>query len=221
FTPMGASVSLGIHESQSRMWENLVGRSAAFWRCWYPSVQRRFPEALADVGGEAFLGAINAVSPSFIRVEADELTYNLHIILRFELEREILQGRLAVADIPQAWNARFTELLGTAPPDDRRGCLQDIHWSMGGFGYFPTYALGNLYAAQFFAAARRAIPDLDDRVAGGDLRTLLDWLRENIHRHGQRYRAAELVESVTGQPLRVGPFLDYIRGKVSEFYGPA
>jgi len=219
FTPMGASVSLGIHESQSRMWENLVGRSAAFWHCWYADVQRRFPDALADVGREAFLGAVNAVSPSFIRVEADEVTYNLHIILRFELEREIVQGRLAVADIPQAWNAKFTELLGVTPPDDRRGCLQDIHWSMGAFGYFPTYALGNLYAAQFFSAARQAIPDLDDRVAGGDLRTLLDWLRENIHCHGQRYRATELVEKVTGQPLRVGPFLDYMRGKMSPFYG--
>jgi carboxypeptidase Taq len=126
---------------------------------------------------------------------------------------------LAVADIPQAWNAMFTELLGTTPPDDRRGCLQDIHWSMGAFGYFPTYALGNLYAAQFFAAARQAMPDLDDRVATGDLGTLLGWLRENIHRHGQRYRATELVESVTGQPLRVEPFLDYVRGKVSPFYG--
>jgi len=219
FTPMGEAVSLGIHESQSRLWENVVGRSAAFWRHWYAGVRNRFPEALKDVEPQEFVGAVNAVSASFIRVEADEVTYNLHIILRFELEREIFQGRLAVSDVPQAWNAKCTELLGITPPDDRRGCLQDIHWSMGAFGYFPTYALGNLYAAQFHAAARQAISDLDDRIAAGDLGTLLSWLRANIHRHGQRFRASELVENVTGRPLGVASFLDYVRDKVAPFYG--
>lgn len=219
FTPMGSAVSLGIHESQSRLWENMIGRSRAFWEHFYPECQATFSKSLGDVSLDAFVGAINAVSPSYIRVEADEVTYGLHIILRFELEREMIEGKVAVKDIPEAWNTRMVELLGITPPSDREGCLQDIHWSMGTFGYFPTYALGNLYAAQFHSAAGRAIPDLEDRVRRGDFATLLDWLRDNIYRHGQRYRAGELVRNVTGSELSTEPFMTYLREKFSPIYG--
>ncbi len=219
FTPMGSAISLGIHESQSRLWENMVGRSRPFWEHFYPECKAAFAESFGDVSLDQFVGAINTVQPSLIRVEADEVTYNLHIILRFELEREMIAGRLDVADIPEAWNTKTKELLGVSPPDDANGCLQDIHWSMGTFGYFPTYALGNLYAAQFHAAAHRAIPDLTQRIAAGDFRTLHEWLRTNIYRNGQRYRAGELVELVTGQPLSIEPFMAYLREKFSPFYG--
>ena len=221
FVPRGHAVSLGIHESQSRMWENMVGRSRPFWQRYYPQCQAVFPEALADVSLDDFYRAINTVSPSLIRVEADEVTYNLHIIVRFELERDLIEGRLAVKDVPAAWNAKMTDLLGITPTDDAEGCLQDIHWSMGAFGYFPTYALGNLYAAQFFAAAERDIPNLMDDFSRGLFGDLLGWLRSNIHQHGQRYRAGELVERVTGSPLSIEPFLSYIRAKFSPVYGLA
>jgi len=217
-TPMGMTVSLGIHESQSRMWENLVGRSRAFWLHWFPALQAAFP-SLADVKLDDWYFAINAVRPSFIRVEADEVTYNLHIMLRFDLERQMIAGRLRVQDVPQAWNDTFRQLLGITPPDDARGCLQDIHWSMGVFGYFPTYALGNLYAAQFFEAARHALPELEAQLTRGELRPLREWLRENIHRHGQRYRAGELVQRVTGQPLSHRSFVEYLVRKYKPLYG--
>ena len=217
--PMGDAVSLGIHESQSRLWENLVGRSDAFWDYHYGDLQAMFPEPLRGVSRDAFYRAINTVAPSFIRVEADELTYNLHIILRFEIERGIFTGSLGVEDIPAAWNESCQRLLGITPPDDRQGCLQDIHWSMGIFGYFPTYALGNLYAAQFFEQAATNIPDLADRIRANDHKPLLSWLRTNIHQHGQPYRAAELVEKVTGKPLSIKPFMDYVTGKFSAVYG--
>jgi carboxypeptidase Taq len=217
-TPAGSHVSLGIHESQSRLWENLVGRSRAFWTRWYGELQAQFP-SLADVACDDWHFAINAVRPTLVRVEADEVTYNLHILLRFDLERKLIEGKLAVKDVPAAWNDDFHALLGITPPDDARGCLQDIHWSMGMFGYFPTYALGNLYAAQFFAAARRALPDLDEQVARGELRPLLDWLRENIHRHGKRYRATELVQRVTGSELTHQPFIEYLNRKFRPLYG--
>lgn len=218
FTPMGQAVSLGIHESQSRLWENFVGRSRPFWERFFSEAQAAFPESLPDVSLDAFYSAMNTVAPSLIRVEADEVTYNLHIILRFEMERALLDGRIEVRGVPDAWNAKMKELLGITPPTNREGCLQDIHWSMGAFGYFPTYALGNLYAAQFFAAANRAIPDLGQRIARAEFKPLLDWLRENIHRHGQLYRASELVKRVTGAPLSVEPFLQYIRGKFGAVY---
>ncbi len=217
-TPMGMGVSLGIHESQSRMWENMVGRGRPFWVHYFPSLQAEFP-VFAGVSLDDWHFAINTVRPSFIRVEADEVTYNLHIMLRFNIERQMIAGRLKVKDVPQAWNDMFRQMLGITPPDDAQGCLQDIHWCLGIFGYFPTYALGNLYAAQFFQAARRALPDLDDLVARGELLPLRDWLRENIHRHGQRYRAAELVKRVTGQPLSHRPFMDYLTGKLKPLYG--
>ena len=217
-TPMAQPVSLGIHESQSRLWENQVGRSHAFWQHFTPDLQRAFP-ALADVTLDEWYFAINAVEPSLIRVEADEVTYGLHIMLRFDLERKLIKGQIAVKDLPAAWNAAMQELLGIVPPDDAKGCLQDIHWSMGIFGYFPTYALGNLYAAQFFEAARRALPDLDDQIARGEMLPLLAWLRENIHRHGMRYRADELVKLVSGRPLSAQPFVDYLQAKFKPLYG--
>ena len=219
YTPMGHSVSLGIHESQSLTWENLVGRSRPFWERFYPQCQAAFPEALRDVSLDEFIGAINVVKPSMIRVEADEATYNLHIILRFELERALIEDEVAVDDLPDAWNAKMVELLGIRPANDAEGCLQDIHWSVGAIGYFPTYALGKLYGAQFFAAARRAIPDLDDRIRSGDFHTLLDWLRANIYRQGMRYRAGELVREVTGAALSPEPFMSYLREKFAPIYG--
>lgn len=220
FTPRGSSVSLGIHESQSRMWENLVGRGRPFWKHWFPQLQAAFP-AYADVALDDWHHAINTVRPSFIRVEADEVTYNLHIMLRFDIERRMVSGRLAVQDVPAAWNEAFRAMFGLTPPDDALGCLQDIHWSMGMFGYFPTYALGNLYACQFFAAARRDLADLDEQIARGELLPLRAWLRENVHRHGQRYRAGGLVQVVTGAPLSHEAFLDYLDAKYRPLYGLA
>ncbi len=219
FTPMGSAVSLGIHESQSRLWENFVGRSRPFWDHFYGECQEAFPDALGGVGLDPFHAAINAVHPSLIRVEADEVTYNLHIILRFEMERQLIDGALAVKDVPDAWNAKMQDLLGVSPECDREGCLQDIHWSMGTFGYFPTYALGNLYAAQIFETANRDIPDLADRIGRGDFATLLEWLRENIHRHGQRYRSDDLIQKITGKSMSTQPFMNYLHAKFSPIYG--
>ncbi|MFQ5805636.1 MAG: carboxypeptidase M32 [Phycisphaerae bacterium] len=216
-TPMAQSVSLGIHESQSRLWENQVGRSRAFWQHFYPQLQAAFP-SLADVALDDWHFVVNTVEPSLIRVEADEVTYGLHIMLRFDLERKMLQNEIAIRDIPAAWNAGMKELLGITPPDDARGCLQDIHWSMGIFGYFPTYALGNLYAAQFFAAARRALPELEEQIARGELLPLREWLRENVHRHGKRYRASELIKRVSGRELSHQAFIDYLHAKFKPLY---
>lgn len=218
FTPMASAVSLGIHESQSRMWENTVGRSLAFWKHFFPALQEAFP-SMADVALDAWVFAINNVRPSLIRVEADEVTYGLHIMLRFNLERKLMANKLAVKDVPDAWNDGMKSLLGITPPNDAQGCLQDIHWAMGIYGYFPTYQLGNLYAAQFYEAARKALPDLDERIARGDLQSLLKWLRENIHQHGQRYRAGELVRVVTGRDLSHQPFIDYLNAKYRPLYG--
>jgi carboxypeptidase Taq len=218
WTPRGAAVSLGIHESQSRTWENLVGRGRPFWQHWFPKLQAEFP-ALQDVKLDDWYFAINTVRPSLIRVEADEVTYNLHIMLRLDVERRLLTGELKVSDVPAAWNEGSRALFGILPPDDAHGCLQDIHWSLGIFGYFPTYALGNLYAAQFFAAAQQAMPDLNATIARGDLRPLREWLRANIHCHGQRYRATELVKVVTGRPLSPAPFIAYLNAKYRPLYG--
>jgi carboxypeptidase Taq len=217
-TPLGDAVGMGIHESQSRLWENFVGRGLAFWRHFFPRAQQTYPAALGDVSLHDFYFAVNTVSPSFIRVEADEVTYNLHIMLRFEIEQAIINGDLSVGDIPATWNELFKKYVGLKVPNDSLGCLQDVHWSFGGFGYFPTYALGTLYAAQFFDAARKAIPDLENRFATGDFSALLDWLRTNIHQHGKRYRSRELVERVTGQPPSHRPLMDYLRRKYGELY---
>ncbi len=217
-TPLARGTSLGIHESQSRMMENIVGRSRGFWHAHFPALQALFPEALGGHTAEAFYRAINKTQPSFIRVEADELTYNFHIILRFELEQAMLNGDLAVADLPAAWNEKMRELLGVTPPDDSQGCLQDVHWSRPGFGYFPTYALGNLYAAQFFETATAADPAILAELAEGRTTALLAWLRENIHRHGRKFTPGELVRRVTGQPLGHAAFMRYATAKFGELY---
>ena len=218
-TPMGMSVSLGIHESQSRMWENFVGRSRAFWTHFFPRAQKAFPEALGHTAVGDFCFAVNHVAPSFIRVEADEATYNLHVMLRFELEQALLEGDLPAADVPGVWNETFARYLGLTPPDDAQGCLQDIHWSGGLIGYFPTYALGNLYAAQFFEQARADLGDVDAQFAAGEFRPLKTWLTEKIYRQGQRYRAGELVQVVTGQPLSHRPLMDHLKAKYGPLYG--
>ncbi len=195
-TPMGEAVSLGIHESQSRLWENLVGRSRGFWQHFYPQFQAAFD--IHDVSVEEFRGVINHASPGLIRVEADEVTYNLHIVIRFEIERALLSGDLPAADLPGAWNELYQRYLGITPDSDRNGCLQDIHWSEGLIGYFPTYTLGNVYAAQLFDAAERAEGPLEDAFAAGDFGALRGWLGENIHRHGKRYAPSVLIEKATG-----------------------
>jgi len=218
-TPRGDCVSLGIHESQSRLWENLVGRSLPFWRHFFPIAQQFFPAALGGASLDGFYFAINDVRRSLIRVDADEVTYNLHIILRFELEQALLSGDLAVADLPGAWNERFAAFLGLTPPDDAQGCLQDVHWSHGGLGYFPTYTLGNLNAAQLFAAARAAIPDLEESFARGSFADLLAWLRERVHRCGMQHRAPKLIELATGAPLSHNALIAHLRGKFEPLYG--
>ncbi len=217
--PTGTACSLGIHESQSRMWENFVGRSRAFWKYFYPQAQQAFPEALATTSVTDFYGAINDVQPSFIRVEADEATYNLHILLRFDLERPLVAGDLQPADVPSVWNETFTKYFGLVPPDDAHGCLQDIHWSGGMIGYFPTYALGNMYAAQFFDCASRELGDLSGAFSRGEFGSLKTWLNEKIHKHGRRYRAQKLVEIVTGESLSPLPLVKHLHDKFDELYG--
>jgi carboxypeptidase Taq len=219
-TPRGEDVSLGIHESQSRMWENLVGRSRSFWRYFLPKARAAFPETLAGVSDDDWYFAINDVRPSLIRTEADEATYNLHVLLRFEIERALLRKELSPADLPGAWNEKMRQYLGLTPPDDARGCLQDIHWSGGAVGYFPTYTLGNLYAAQFFEKAKEDLGgDLDAQFARGDFAPLLGWLRKNIHSQGKRYTPPKLVQNVTGKPLSAEPLLRHLRRKAGELYG--
>lgn len=217
-TPMGEAVSLGIHESQSRLWENFVGRSRAFWEYWLPRARQAFPEALTGVAPDAFVFAVNDVRPSFIRVDADEATYNLHILLRFELERALIDGDLPIADLPAAWADGMERVLGIRPPDDAQGCLQDIHWSGGSFGYFPTYTLGNLYAAQFFAKARAELGDLEEQFRRGEFLPLKAWLNRKIHREGQRQRAADLVAAVTGEPLNPVYLLRHLSDKFGALY---
>jgi len=218
-SPLAAAVSLGIHESQSRMWENLIGRSRAFWNHFLPKAKQAFPESLRDVTPDDWYFAINDVRPSLIRTESDETTYNLHILLRFELEMELLNDQLPVADLPDAWNQRMKKYLGVDVPDVSQGCLQDIHWSGGAIGYFPTYTLGNLYAAQFFEQAQKDLGDLDAQLSRGEFAPLLTWLREKIHRHGKRYSAGQLVKNITGKELSAEPLLRHLRNKASELYG--
>lgn len=212
-TPLGSAASFGIHESQSRLWENLIGRSRTFWDGYFPKFKQAFGSVMDDVDCDEFWRLVNEVRPSLIRIDADEATYNLHIILRFELELALLTSELAVADLPDAWNSLFKKYFDLKVPDETRGCLQDIHWSFGGIGYFPTYTLGNLYAAQFMEKIEDDVPNLWDDVRGGELGGLTKWLRENIHRHGQRYRPSDLCERITGEPLSPLPFLNYLRTK--------
>ncbi|MBC8352062.1 MAG: carboxypeptidase M32 [Planctomycetes bacterium] len=217
--PPGSYLSLGIHESQSRMWENMVGRSVSFWQHFYPEAQETFREALGNAQLEDFCFAVNDVRPSLIRVEADEATYNLHIIIRFELEQALINDELAIRDLPAAWNQKYRDYLGIEPPSDADGVLQDVHWSAALIGYFPTYALGNLYAAQFYAQAAHDIGPLDEQFERGDFTSLLGWLREKIHYSGQCYTASELVQNVTSKPLSHDALIAYLREKYTHYYG--
>jgi carboxypeptidase Taq len=214
-TPLAAGVSATLHESQSRLWENVIGRSVPFWRWFYPRVQAAFPGPLGSVSVEEFHRATNRVRRSFIRVDADETSYGLHVILRFELEQELLTGRLAVKDLPDAWNARFEELIGAAVPNDAVGVLQDAHWSGGGFAYFPTYLLGTVLSVQIWEKAREAIPNVDEQIERGDFAELHEWLRGTIYSLGRKLTPAETIRRAVGGPLSPEPYLAYLREKAS------
>lgn len=213
----GDAASLGIHESQSRMWENFVGRSREFWR-WLTPIAKDHSPALNQFSEDHLYAAVNLVRPSLIRVEADEATYNLHVMIRFELERALIAGDLPVKDLPGEWNARYKQYLGVNIPDDRRGCLQDVHWAFGLIGYFPTYTLGNLYAAQLWETINAQIPTLSADMARGDFTKLKAWLNTHIHAHGKRYRAAELCQMLTGKPLTADPLMRHLEAKLKPLY---
>lgn len=218
-TPLGAGASLGVHESQSRLWENVVGRSREFWQFFLPVAQEVFPAQLAGVAVEQIYRAVNRVEPSFIRTEADEVTYNLHIFIRFELERAVLNGQLEIGDLPAAWDDKMESYLGIRPPDLARGVLQDIHWSMGSIGYFPTYTLGNVLSVQFYRQAVQEEPEIPQAIARGELGLLKEWLNRRVHVHGAKFEPQELVRKVTGRPLDPQPYLEYIEGKYGDLYG--
>jgi carboxypeptidase Taq len=217
-TPLGHPESLGLHESQSRLWENMVGRGRPFCAALAPRIAQTFGGPVSDLDADTLFRAVNKVTPSLIRVEADELTYNLHIILRFELEQELVEGRLAIRDLPEAWNARYKEYLGVDVPDDANGVLQDVHWAAGLIGYFPTYALGNLIAGQLFERAHAEMPDLDAQLTAGELHGLREWLREHVHRYGAKFSTTELLQREVGGPIAVGPFVGYLKRKLSQVY---
>jgi carboxypeptidase Taq len=212
-TPLATGTSSMIHESQSRLWENLVGRSRGFWHWFYPQLQPLFPSALGAVDEDAFVRAISTIRPGPIRGDADEATYGLHIILRFELEQDLLAGRIAVRDLPELWNARMKEYLGVDVPDDAHGVLQDMHWSIGFFGYFPTYQLGNVASVQIWERARAELGDPEEQFARGEFASLREWLREHIYRHGSVYPPGELLRRVSGSELDPEPYLAYLRAK--------
>ena len=218
-TPLGGGVSLGVHESQSRLWENLVGRSRGFWLRHYARLQETFAAQLHDVSGDLFYKSINRVTPSLIRVEADEVTYNLHIILRYEMEQELLEEKISAAEAPEAWNQKMQQYLGIRSPTHREGILQDVHWSGGGIGYFPTYTLGNVLASQLFAAAGRAMSTLAADIRKGSYAPLREWLRVNVHQHGRKFIPGELIKRATGKPLATDDYVAYLKGKYSEIYG--
>jgi carboxypeptidase Taq len=217
-TPIAAAPSMGLHESQSRLWENIVGRSRGFWGHFFGKLQPSFPKQLGGVTADEFYRAVNRVQRTLIRVDADELTYNLHIVLRYELELAMLRGDVSIADLPAAWNAKMKALLGVEPPNPRLGVLQDIHWAWGELGYFPTYSLGNLYSASLFNAAKRELPGLEASIARGELLPLRAWLAKHIHREGFRYFAEDLVKKVTGKGLTDEDFVAYLRAKYSDLY---
>lgn len=217
-TPLAMGTSPGVHESQSRLWENLVGRGRPFWQHFYPQLQEAFNGALNEVGEEEFYRACNAVEPSYIRVDADELTYNLHIMLRFEIEKELLEGRLAVEEVPEAWAVQVKEYLGLEPPSGVEGPLQDIHWTQPMLGGFIGYALGNVIGAQLMERARTGLPQLDAQIAAGDFAPLLGWLRENVYLHGRKFTPQELVQRVTGRAIEAGPWIRYVEGKFGDLY---
>jgi carboxypeptidase Taq len=216
-TPLGTGESLGLHESQSRLWENMVGRGRPFCGVLAPMISEQLA-ATNRLAPEVLYRAVNLVKPSYIRVESDEATYGLHIVLRFELEQQLIDGELSVAELPEAWNSRFHDYLGLQVKDDADGVLQDVHWSAGLIGYFPTYALGNLIAGQLWRRAHTDLPELDERIAAGELQPLREWLREHVHRHGAKFSADELLERELGEPLEVEPFIDYLKRKLGDVY---
>jgi carboxypeptidase Taq len=217
-TTLAGGASMAIHESQSRLWENLVGRSRPFWSYFYPRLQQVFPGQLGNVSLETFYRGINRVRPGLIRVEADEATYNLHIMLRLELEISLMEGSLDVKDLPEAWNQRMKEYIGLTPPDHASGVLQDVHWSLGSFGYFSTYALGNLVSAQIWEAIHKDLPDLEKSISDGDFKPLLGWLHEKIHQHGSKFEPKDLIRKVTGTGITPEPYIRYLTAKYSEIY---
>lgn len=216
--PSGEYISLGIHESQSRLWENNVGRSLAYWEYNFPKLQEVFPQNLGDKTALDFYKAMNIVKPSFIRTSADELTYHFHILIRFEIEMALFEGNLAVKDLPDFWNAKYKEYLGIDIPNDTKGVLQDVHWSHGSFGYFPTYSLGSFYAAQFMHTASQQISNLEEKIKSGDLLPLLEWLRTNVHQYGKQYMADELCQKISGEKLNFNYFMNYAKKKYSFIY---
>lgn len=218
-TPLEGGASLAIHESQSRMWENLVGRSLPFWEYFYPQLKKTFLSQLGSVNLKTFYKGINKVEPSLIRVNADEATYNLHIMLRLELEIAMVEGKVKIKDLPEIWNAKMKEYLGIVPPNDAKGVLQDIHWSGGAIGYFSTYALGNLVSAQLWERVNKDIKGLDDQIRKGNFSELLGWLRKNIHQHGQKFESQTLMQKVTGSKITPAPYVRYLKKKYSEIYG--
>jgi carboxypeptidase Taq len=218
-TQLEGGASFGLHESQSRLWENLVGRSRPFWEYFYPRLQERFKSQLGNVSLAQFYRSVNKVQPSLIRVEADEATYNLHIMLRLELEIAMLEGSVAIKDLPEIWNSKMKDYLGVVPPNDAKGVLQDIHWSGGMLGYFSTYALGNLISAQLWEKFKSLNPDLDDQLRQGDFSSLLSWLRVKIHQYGRKYEPQELVERVTGKKIDPAAYIRYLKTKYGEIYG--
>lgn len=218
-TPLAESVSLGIHESQSRMWENMIGKSEPFWRHFYPKLRKAFPKPFREIPLKDFCRMISKARPSLIRTESDEVTYNLHIILRYEIEKGMIEGTIDPADTPRIWKEKMKEYLGVDVPNDREGVLQDVHWAHGGIGYFPTYSLGNLYAAQFYRAMKKDVKGIERKMSQGDFMPVLTWLRKNIHSLGKTYRAGELVERVTGKPLDSRYFIEYLEEKYGRIYG--
>jgi len=220
-TPLCRGASPGVHESQSRLWENLVGRSRSFWQGWFPKLQAAFPEQLRDQDAESFYRAVNKVPPSLIRVEADEVTYNLHILLRHEMEMEMMDGTLKVSDVPEVWNTRMKEYIGVTPPNDAEGALQDIHWSGFSFAGFPGYTLGNIIGAQLFAKVHEEMSDLDEQIAAGEFSGLHGWLRTNLYQHGRKFTPNELLARITGGPLSTAPWIAYVRAKYGDIYGIA
>jgi carboxypeptidase Taq len=217
-SPLGEAISLGIHESQSRWWETRIGQSQPFWNHYLPLLQKEFKGKISDISLDAFYKGINKVEPSFIRVEADEVTYPLHVILRFELEKALIEGSLSVRDIPEAWNAKMQELFGITPSHDAEGCLQDVHWSMGALGYFPTYTLGNMYAAHLFPVFEKAYPHWEDRVSQGELLFIKDWLAENVYKHGRRYTSKDLLKKISGKAFTAEAYIHYLQTKYQEIY---
>jgi carboxypeptidase Taq len=217
-TPLGSGVSAGIHESQSRLWENVVGRSRGFWEHFYPALQSTFADPFGGVAADAFYRALNTVERSLIRTDSDEVTYNLHIMMRFDLELDLLEGRLAVKDLPAVWRERMMADIGAAPDDDRDGCLQDVHWFSGLLGSFQGYTIGNILSAQFHAAAVAAHPDIAREIAAGEFATLHTWLVRHVYRHGRKFEPEDLVRRATGMPMSIEPYLAYLRGKYGELY---